>query len=189
MPAARKPSASRRNTRKTAPRPRLARTLFATALLVVFGFGFGLVAGALWETPSTLLGPFRGETHVLDLTVLEDPTGSAEPLEGEGDAPVERVIAEVPEPPPVAAAPPPSSGPFAVQVGSYEEPVPAWKLAEQLGAKDYAVYVDEGSAAGKPRWRVRVGPIPDRDQAERVARRLKNQERLPIWVIATEQRP
>jgi len=34
------------------------------------------------------------------------------------------------------------------------------------------------------RWRVRVGPMTARDEADRTAARLKTEERLPTWVIA-----
>lgn len=186
----------RPSRRAAARRPRLLPTLLATVLLVLLGFGTGLLAGALWETPATLLGPFRGDAQVVDLSPLEAPQGTSLPAEGEQPGPVERVLQTAGAPPrgpaglaPVAAPPPAApAGPFSIQVGSFEEPVPAWKLAEQLGERDFAVYVDEGEAAGKPRWRVRVGPVPDRDEADRLARRLKRQERLPTWIIAGEER-
>jgi cell division septation protein DedD len=33
------------------------------------------------------------------------------------------------------------------------------------------------------RWRVRVGPIAGRQEAEELALRLKRQDRLPTWVL------
>lgn len=180
-----------RRGRAAERRPHLLRTLLGTAVLVAAGFAVGLFAGALWETPSTLLGPFRGEAEVVDLSPLAEPTGTAQAPEGEAPGPIERALEAQPEPetpPSVAAGPPLPSGPFAIQVGSFEEPVPAWKLAEELGEKEYEVYVDEGQAAGRPRWRVRVGPVTDRDQADRLARRLKADERLPTWIVVAEKR-
>lgn len=201
-------AASKRTRRNGAPRPRLLRTLFSTAVLVVLGFTVGLLAGALLETPSTVLAPFRPGGQEIDLAVLRDPSGDTRPpaagAEGidlavaEGSptaAPELRVepaaarpedLAKRVAPAPVAAPPP--AGPFVIQVGSFDEPVPAWKLAERLGEKEYEVYVDEGQAAGKPRWRVRVGPVPDQAEADRLARRLKQNERLPTWIVAQEER-
>jgi len=185
---ARKGGAGRRPRRAGLERPRLVRTLVSTVLLVLTGFAVGLLAGALWEKPGTLLGPFRGDAQLVDLSPLAEPGGDTRAPAGEDPGPVERPLhkagAGASDLGPVAAPPPPATeGPFVVQVGSFDEPVPAWKLAEQLGEKEYAVYVDEGEAAGKPRWRVRVGPVSDYDQADRLARRLKTQERLPTWIV------
>jgi len=33
------------------------------------------------------------------------------------------------------------------------------------------------------RWRVRVGPVDSRPDAERLAGRLKREEQLPTWVL------
>ncbi len=85
-----------------------------------------------------------------------------------------------PEPPPVPAGAP---GRFAVQVGAFGEATAAERLAGQLRDKGYPVYVSPGVAAGEPRWRVRVGPLPAREQAEAHAARLKSAEQLPTWVL------
>ena len=86
----------------------------------------------------------------------------------------------------MSAPPPEEAGPFAVQVGSFTEPVPAWQLAERLGEKEFPVYVNEGDAAGRQRWRVRVGPVETRREARRLADRLKSQEGLPTWILPEE---
>ena len=75
------------------------------------------------------------------------------------------------------------AGRFAVQVGAFGASSSAEKLAAQLRAKGFDVYVSPGVAAGQARWRVRVGPSPTRDQAERAAARLKAEEQLPTWVL------
>jgi DedD protein len=77
----------------------------------------------------------------------------------------------------------PAAGHFAVQVGAFGEPDVAERLAESLRGKGFAVYVSPGAGAGDTRWRVRVGPLATRDEAERVAGRLKAQEKLPTWVL------
>lgn len=185
MARATRGAAKKRTAGRT--RPRLVWTLLTTAGLALAGFAAGLVVGAIWEEPDAILPLLRGGGEEVALGVLAEPEGDTAPPPDEVDAGVpERPAPEVPaggEPPPVAAAPP-DEGPFAIQVGSFTEPVPAWKLAEQLGEKDYEVYVDEGAAAGTPRWRVRVGPFDSRRAARGVADRLKAQEGLPTWILA-----
>jgi cell division septation protein DedD len=108
--------------------------------------------------------------------------------------------------PPVAAAParepasPPAPGParapqsepapkpvpaghFAVQVGAFAESEGAERLADDLRAKGFPVYVSPGAAAGGPRWRVRVGPHATREAAEQAADELERREKLPTWVL------
>jgi DedD protein len=178
-----------------------------TAVLVVGGFGAGLFVGALWEAPERVLAPFRdGQEPVPLADILANPTGTTEapaPLEPEPAAVPQADTGEAlevatiealdapsageSEPPPVAAAPP-AAGPWSVQVASFPDPVPAWKLAEDLGEQDYEVYVDEGDAAGAARWRVRVGPVGTSDEAERLAARLAAAG-LDTWVVDEGARP
>lgn len=176
--------AAKTRRRKTRARPRLTRTLVSTGLLALAGFAVGLLVGAVWETPETVLPILRGGGEELSFEPLARAEGdTAAPAdERDPDIPVRPAPAVPAEPPQVAAAPP--DGPFAIQVGSFTEPVPAWKLAEELGDKEYEVYVDEGAAAGQPRWRVRVGPFPNRRKARGVADRLKAREGLPTWILA-----
>ncbi len=64
---------------------------------------------------------------------------------------------------------------------------PAASLADSLRAKGYAVYVVAGTGAGASRWRVRVGPLASREEADGAAARLKREETLPTWVLDEEQ--
>jgi len=180
---------TRKSVRQAARRrTNLTRTLLSTGLLAAAGLAVGLLVGVLWETPDLLLPMLGAPREELVFDGLEAPGGDTTAPADEQDATVpERAVAG-PSPgrtatPPVAA-PPPERGPFSVQVGSFTEPVPAWKLAEQLGEKRYEVYVDEGDAAGKPRWRVRIGPVATRREARGLADRLKAQEGLPTWILA-----
>ena len=40
-----------------------------------------------------------------------------------------------------------------------------------------------GARSDGARWRVRVGPVADRAEAERLSARLKRDEKLPTWVL------
>jgi hypothetical protein len=174
------------NRRASTKRPGLAWTLASTGLLVVVGFAVGLGVGAVWETPERVLPLLTGDGERVSFASLASPGGDTAPPPDERDAGVPSRDLAPPEPgraePPPVAAPPPE-GPFAIQVGSFTEPVPAWRLAEELGDKRYEVYVDEGDAAGKPRWRVRIGPVASRREARGLADRLKSEEGLPTWVL------
>jgi len=189
------PAAAKRGRRTSRRSASVARALISTVAVMGIGFAVGLLVGALWETPDRVLSPFGPGRQVVSLPeVLADPTGTTEAPAGADLQQASVLRGPAPalpraESPPVAAPPPPQpeTGSFSVQVASFTEPVPAWKLAEQLGEKDYEVYVDEGDAAGKPRWRVRVGPVPSRDEADRLALRLKAREQLPTWVLREEE--
>jgi len=93
-----------------------------------------------------------------------------------------------PPPPPPAvesAAPPPISragsgrgdashgSGWSVQLGSFASRVNADNLVRQLKGQGFAVYVLSGGSGAATRHRVRVGPLPDRDAAERTAAKLK----------------
>ena len=75
------------------------------------------------------------------------------------------------------------AGRFAVQVGAFSENRSAERLADTLRRKGFDVYVTPGAQAGESRWRVRVGPMHTREDAERAAARLKTEEKLPTWVL------
>jgi DedD protein len=84
--------------------------------------------------------------------------------------------------PPVSARPPSAAG-FAVQVGAFRDGPQAEKLASRLRSKGFRVYVAPGDASPDSRWRVRVGPVPTREEADRLAAKLKSGEKLPTWVL------
>ena len=71
---------------------------------------------------------------------------------------------------------------FSIQVGAFGNSVRADDLAEQLGSAGYPVQILEPD--DDDRWRVRVGPIEGRDEAEALALRLKREDRLPTWVLS-----
>ena len=73
---------------------------------------------------------------------------------------------------------------MAVQVGAFSESRAAEKLAADLRAKGYPVYLSPGAGSGDARWRVRVGPLASKEEAGRTAARLKVEEKLPTWVLS-----
>ena len=189
----------------SAARPRErhpALVLLALTLLAIPGFGIGVLAGVAWEAPGLLV------SHLLGRTV-EVPWGSAARDVAEEPGTVAARVEEAPAdaspglPDVAAAAPSRAESPgasatrlrpevlspgapelrFAVQVGAFGESSAAESLAQRLRAKGFDVYVSPSTPEGGARWRVRVGPVSTREQAERMAARLKAEEKLPTWVL------
>jgi len=175
--------------------------LVGIVFLIVAGFGVGMVAGVVWEDPGLIFAYVTGETEEVawdgssdaapDVAAraseperLVDPqlrrTAAIESTATEPAAPPSPVEPEPSAPPAVAAAP---TGKVAVQVGAFESSEAAERLAESLKGRGYPVYVSPGAKAGNSRWRVRVGPLATREEAEATAARLKKSQKLPTWIL------
>jgi len=90
-----------------------------------------------------------------------------------------------PSPPLETGAPPPTSKSataraatsghgWAVQLGSFASRANADKLVRQLRAQGFGVYVLSGGSGTAARYRVRVGPLADRNVATQAAAKLKS---------------
>lgn len=122
------------------------------------------------------------------------PAGDAPPATG-APPPAPRATAEAaPRAVPSAAPPAPAAARsvgtaavtrarFAVQVGAFAQSAEAEKLEAELARKGLPAYVQPATGARDSRWRVRVGPLATRDEADRLATKLKTQEGLPVWVL------
>lgn len=179
--------------------------LMVSGVVITSGFGAGLLAGILFEEPALLLDHILGNTSRVTL----EARGSAEPGEalpgrpGGWKAAVRRESPQpgsrrptrtrekpgasppavrLSRPPDVAAAPPRAS--FSVQVGAFAERVGARRLESELREAGLPVYVAVARDPQGTRWRVRVGPVASRDEADRLAARLKRDRKLPTWVLA-----
>ncbi|HXE79865.1 MAG TPA: SPOR domain-containing protein [Vicinamibacterales bacterium] len=87
--------------------------------------------------------------------------------------------ADAPARAPVASGP--SSG-YAVQLAALRERAEADAIAKQLVAKGYQAYVVLPKPGAPPIYRVQVGRFESRGEADRVAARLKKEERFDPWV-------
>jgi DedD protein len=74
---------------------------------------------------------------------------------------------------------------WSVQVGAFGTSAAAQKLAAQLDDAGFAAYVAPTRQSTKALHRVRVGPVPDRSEADRLAARLKSRG-LPVTVVAND---
>ena len=76
-----------------------------------------------------------------------------------------------------SAAPSPTSnghGSWSVQLGSFASRVNADNLTRQVKGQGFSVFVLPGGSGSAVRYRVRVGPLADRESAERMAAKLKS---------------
>jgi cell division septation protein DedD len=173
--------------RRQAPRRRRSRVpalLLRLALFTTGGFALGAVAGALVEAPRLLLGHVAGGTQSVVLAEPGHPVSSPPRLPAPaplGTGPTPPAPARAPLP--AVSAPSPRGG-FAVQVGAFADPDGADRLRARLLAGGYPTYVERADSGRGPSWRVRVGPVPGEAEAQRLAARLKREERLPTWVQA-----
>jgi DedD protein len=76
-----------------------------------------------------------------------------------------------------------SGGAIAVQVAALANRADAEAIARRLSGKGYAAYVLSPVAGAKQVFKVRVGNYASVDEADRVARRLQQEEKLQPWVI------
>jgi rare lipoprotein A len=88
-----------------------------------------------------------------------------------------RTIEPSPQPPVVTAtngAPAAASTALFVQAGAFSDPANAERLAEQLRGRSYGkVFVREDQIAGRRMYRVRIGPVPDVAEFDRIVAALE----------------
>jgi DedD protein len=61
-----------------------------------------------------------------------------------------------------------------VQLGSFASRANAENLTRQLKGQGFSVFVLPGGSGSSVRYRVRVGPLANRESAERMAAKLKS---------------
>lgn len=186
--------------RKEGSRLRVMLGLVGLLLLAVPGFAVGLLAGVVWREPGLVASHLTGGTR----EVAWEGSSGAGSDESRAPAGTGDVAAPPPAAPRARSAPPPAATPgavpparepaplaaigtepaarLAVQVGAFGDSASAEKLAEKLRRKGFPAFVSPSTGASGARWRVRVGPMSSRDDADRTAARLKTEERLPTWV-------
>ncbi len=193
-------TAPERRVRERAAGPGWLATAGGALFLIALGFSVGIVAGTAYEEPELVADHLAGRTSevVLEQASLTEPSAAEpdvaapapnEPLAaalGEGaldEAPEAPAPAPPPTPAKAPAAPLVAAGSFSIQVGAFGSERAARELAGQLGKRGYTAYLmDEGEGA---RFKVRVGPIGSRSEAEQISARLQREQRLPTWIMAS----
>ncbi len=151
-------------------------------LLIVAGFGVGLIAGAAFEDPGLLLSHLTGRSE--DVPLGERPELQQPEALRPSPAPTAPDAAPAPARLPSSTPPPAPSEGFVVQVGAFEREAPALDLLRELEALALPVYLARKS--DRARFKVRVGPFATRDEANQIAQRLKREQLLPTWVLKRE---
>ena len=168
-------------------------TLLGILVLVAGGFALGLVVGVISQEPELVVGHVAGRSTKIAWSAAQPastpttiappaptPRPAPEPTSEPVSVPVSRSVSA--PPPPEAALP--EAAPrarYAVQVGAFAGRSAAGKVLEGLRGRGYPAYLVESSDDG--RFRVRVGPVPERAEADRMAHQLKVEEKLPTWVL------
>ncbi|MFP6641601.1 MAG: SPOR domain-containing protein [Myxococcota bacterium] len=162
-------------------------TLLGVLILVVGGFMLGLAVGVVFEEPELVAGHLAGRSTEIEWAAAQVSGRSAKATQAWFATERGGSSESVREAPAVAAAPPvsadlPSSHEFVIQVGAFADSSAAQGLAERLRGSGYLTHVI--APHDDDRWRVRVGPVPGRAEADELALRLKSEERLPTWVLS-----
>jgi DedD protein len=105
-----------------------------------------------------------------------ESSSTAAPTSPAPTSPAPATVAPTTLKPVETAAPSPISARanWAVQLGSFASRANADNLSRQLKGQGFSVYVLPGGSRASVRYRVRVGPLADRDSAERTAAKLKS---------------
>lgn len=169
-----------------------------------------LVALAVIFIPMLLTGPVEREPTDVPIEIPPKPmvgtppglpaqeAEAPEPVALTPSRPVETPSGPAPaeqpaEPAPVVAADEPAAksptrtpselASWAVQVGSFSDEANAMGLRDRLRKKGFPAYVDAIEGNGKTFYRVRVGPMVQRPEAETVQTRLAKEEQLKSLVV------
>jgi cell division septation protein DedD len=177
---------------------RRVSTLGGLAMLAIPGFALGALAGIVWEDPGLVAAYLFGATEEVAWSGSSTDAGAKTPPPVAVNSPV---TATAPNPKKTASAKPTArpapkskprvsppirniaSGNVAIQVGAFSERAAAQRLAKDLRGKGFPVLIVPGDGSGTPRYRVRVGPLGSRDEAEQTAAQLKRDEKLPTWIV------
>ena len=158
----------------------------------------GTAAGDLQPPPVVEApSPAPSPVAVVEQPTVEPPVAAAaesgpepapEPVAPREPATVARGPQAVPDMPPVETAPAPAAvtrGGWAVQVGAFGSATAAQRLVKDLQGAGFPAYVSPVTRSGKTLHRVRVGPEAGREDANRLAERLKGRG-LPTAVVAND---
>jgi DedD protein len=119
--------------------------------------------------------PLDGAAHGADTPGTAAPPAESTLRAQEASPALETPPSSPKSPPgPLESARPQGHRAWAVQLGSFASKANADKLVHQLKASGSSVYVLSSGAGPSLRFRVRVGPLSDRDSAERAMLKLKS---------------
>jgi len=178
-------------TRSSGVEQRFKQRLIGAVVLVALGVIF---------LPMLLSGPVEQTRVDIQLDMPAEPSLDAAPRLP--DEPAEtapepgRALADAPAldgaettgsaaaPAPVRPDEAPSAAPgFFVQVGAFGSRDNARRLSGRLDDEGLSVRITEDNREDRPRYRVQVGPLETRSQAEAMAQRLATEHDLPGYIV------
>lgn len=114
----------------------------------------------------------------------EAPASSASPRDTAKASTPRETPTPAPAPPAAqSAAPAPAEdGGFTVQVTALKNRPEADAIAQRLQTRGYKAYVVAPAAGGQVIYKVRVGVNMQRQEADKVMRRLQNEEKFKPWI-------
>ena len=77
----------------------------------------------------------------------------------------------------------PSIKAWALQLGSFDQQTNALVLQDQLRAKGYRAFVVKSNESSNTHYKVRIGPDLDRSKIEKIAKKLKINEKIESIVV------
>jgi rare lipoprotein A len=108
--------------------------------------------------------------------VLNAPSGARTAPAGSSTTPVSARVPAIraPAPPvqPLVSTTTPEPTQIYIQAGSFEDAENAQRLTGRLGAYFQGAHVQSAKVSGKTFYRVRIGPITDVDNADRLLERV-----------------
>jgi len=133
------------------------------------------------EAPATVKAP-EPETTSPPEPAKEAPKAAAKvpPADAPKESP-KAAPAATPAPNSTAPAPAEDGG-FTVQVTALKNRPEADAIAQRLQGRGYKAYVVAPSAGGQVIYKVRVGVNLQRQEADKVMRRLQNEEKFKPWI-------
>lgn len=152
----------------------------------------GSTAGDL-QSPPVAEAPASAPVAVAERPADAPPVATQgepepEPVAPPAPAAVAKASPVTPVARPVETAPPAAPvtrGGWAVQVGAFGSAAAAQRLVRDLEGAGYRAFVSQVTRSGKTLHRVRVGPEAGRDEANRLAERLKGRG-LPTAVVEND---
>jgi DedD protein len=144
----------------------------------------GGAAVGLQSPPVAELPTVKSEPAPAEPSVAAQAVPAPEPVAPRPPPAVAKSEPAAPIRPPVATAPVTGGG-WAVQVGAFGSAAAAQRLVKDLEGAGYRVFLSPVTRSGKTLYRVRVGPAAGRDDANRLAERLKVRG-LPTAVVAND---
>jgi DedD protein len=150
------------------------------------------------ESPETVESPDATVTEQEVSAIPETPVSQPEAITGQAEAPPPPAHAEpvesAPPPKPVAVKQPSSSTPpktapastqggWILQVGSFSQQANALSLQDRLKKSGYQVAVLDVKSASGTIHRVLIGPVSDRQAAEKLRDKLAREQKLTAMVL------